>query len=610
MVTTHNACTPMRVFWCCALLIVFPSIMTTVSKRGSRSVLFLVVVACAITQPLCPESSNTNEGFVTFLRGQAISSTASPCLRSFAVENKQSVHVKSFVFLCVILAYECCSSTKKMSTALLSCVQQQHIFERVKMTQCPSGTWPTRCCPNPTTPPQQRNTKGRQMEVTIINKGGNDSSYVIEVGVDDTVVTMRQKVASAVGLAEDSFRMGFGGKDEGEDITELSAGDTILLTKTLKHEALAELEALGVLDGDVSSDEEFGEDFVSVYTLKHERDPKIACLLLQAEVSPAVPDNFLQDTTITTLDLSVAPHLTSIGHYFLSDCISLTQLDLSSLNELTQIGEQFLAVCTSLTQLDLPAQSNVTVIEDCFLYNCGCLRVLDLTPFSRVTKVGGRFLMSCVGLTTLDLSPLSLVEEIESYFLYHCSGLTKLDLSPLSRVVRISDDFLSRCTKLTTLDLPPLSRVVHVGSNFLSECNSLSAVDLSKLVSVTHIGNHFLGDCSNITVLDLSPLSSLVSVGDSFLGGCTSLRTVNLSALSRVTQIGEHFLSNCRSLTELDLSPLRKVTHIGNYFLHNCESITALSLAPLTELSLIREHLSFQLQQLNNTGLTEEGHGN
>ena len=68
------------------------------------------------------------------------------------------------------------------------------------------------------------------MDVTI--KGCNGNSYVIEVGVDDTSETMRQKVASAVGLAEDSFHMGFGGKDEGDDITQLSAGDTIFLTKT------------------------------------------------------------------------------------------------------------------------------------------------------------------------------------------------------------------------------------------------------------------------------------------------------------------------------------------------------------------------------------------
>ena len=70
------------------------------------------------------------------------------------------------------------------------------------------------------------------MQLTV--QGFGKTEYEIEVGEDDTTETMRQKVASAAGLAEDSFHMGFGGKDEGEDITELSAGDTIILTKTQK----------------------------------------------------------------------------------------------------------------------------------------------------------------------------------------------------------------------------------------------------------------------------------------------------------------------------------------------------------------------------------------
>ena len=46
--------------------------------------------------------------------------------------------------------------------------------------------------------------------------------------MDDTTETMRQKVASAVGLAEDSFHMGFGGKDERDDVTQLSAGEPVV----------------------------------------------------------------------------------------------------------------------------------------------------------------------------------------------------------------------------------------------------------------------------------------------------------------------------------------------------------------------------------------------
>ena len=93
----------------------------------------------------------------------------------------------------------------------------------------------------------QHHEKGDTLKMQLVVQGFS-KEYVIEVGEDDTTATMRQKVASAEGLCEDSFRMGFGGKDEGEDIRELSAGETITLTKSLKYEAISALHALGETD--------------------------------------------------------------------------------------------------------------------------------------------------------------------------------------------------------------------------------------------------------------------------------------------------------------------------------------------------------------------------
>ena len=72
------------------------------------------------------------------------------------------------------------------------------------------------------------------MDLTI--KGWNGVKDTVELGEDDTPAVMRRKVASAVGLPEDGFCMSFGGDvvGEGYDMTQLSAGDTIVLTKTQK----------------------------------------------------------------------------------------------------------------------------------------------------------------------------------------------------------------------------------------------------------------------------------------------------------------------------------------------------------------------------------------
>ena len=73
------------------------------------------------------------------------------------------------------------------------------------------------------------------MDLTI--KGWNGVKDTVELGEDDTPTVMRRKVASAVGLPEDGFVMSFGGvaMDEGYDMTQLSAGDTVVLTKVKKQ---------------------------------------------------------------------------------------------------------------------------------------------------------------------------------------------------------------------------------------------------------------------------------------------------------------------------------------------------------------------------------------
>ena len=75
----------------------------------------------------------------------------------------------------------------------------------------------------------------------------SNETRVIEVALDDTTAHMRQKVASAVGLPEDSFDMSFGDKTmgEGADMRQLSAGDTIVVTKCVKSQAAAPVRAVG-----------------------------------------------------------------------------------------------------------------------------------------------------------------------------------------------------------------------------------------------------------------------------------------------------------------------------------------------------------------------------
>ena len=279
------------------------------------------------------------------------------------------------------------------------------------------------------------------MDLTI--KGLNGVKHTVELGEDDTPAVMRRKVASAVGLPEDGFVMSFGGEamDGGYDMTQLSAGDTIVLTTEKKVEVRAALHALGERD-------------ITAERLKTVEDPEVACLLPQAEVATVIPYNFLARASLTALDLSAVSCVTEVGDKFLCGCTTLTSVDLSGLTRLTRIGTNFLAKCSSLT-------------------------AVCLSPVSKVTHVGANFLEHCRSLTAVDLSPLCNVTQIDTWFLAYCSSLTAVDLSPLRNVTRISTSFLRNCSSLTELDLSPLSRVTHFGVLFANNCTSLRSIHLT-----------------------------------------------------------------------------------------------------------------------------------
>ena len=301
-------------------------------------------------------------------------------------------------------------------------------------------------------------TQNHNKDMDLNIKGFDTNQHTVEVGEDDTVEGLRRKVTTAMGLPEDGFCMSFGDEamGAGSDMTQLSAGDTIILTKTKsqKYEAIAKLHALGVTD-------------ITAEKLKSVKDPEVACLLLQAEVATVIPNYFLSRTSLTRLDLSAESIVTHIGDWFLHNCTSVTSIDISGLSNVTQVGEAFLVECSHLATLDLSPLRNVTQINDYFLAGCTSLTTIGLSPLSNVTQVGAYFLASCKNLTTLDLSPLSKVTQVGAGFLQNCSSLTTLVLSPLSNVTSIrvhpftiTPEFVVRCTSLTSIYLSGCSSVV------------------------------------------------------------------------------------------------------------------------------------------------------
>ena len=340
--------------------------------------------------------------------------------------------------------------------------------------------------PQPAHETERHNKNTTTMEVAV---AFGKEKYTIEVGENDTTKTMRQKVATATGLCEDSFHMGFGGKDEGGDITELSAGDTVVLKETKRAEATAALRALGETD-------------LTAKGLQQATDPKVACLLIQAEVATRLPDSFLSGNE------------------------KATHIDLSCVSVVKEIGPKCLYECSALTTVDLSGMCAVTAIGDSFLEGCTALSTIDLSGLRSVTTIGFSFLAKCEKLSTLDLSALRGVTAIPKFFLTDCKSLTTVDFTGFSAVTAIGDGFLTKCTALSSIDLTDMRAVTVIGQWFLFDCTALSTIDLTGFEAVTSIGAAFMG-CTALSTIDLTGLRSVTKIGIDFLCNCKELKTVH-----------------------------------------------------------------------------------
>ena len=283
--------------------------------------------------------------------------------------------------------------------------------------------------------------------VPVLVQGLDGVEHEIEVSVDDTGRDLFRKVASAVGLREGCFDMTF--RDEliasGEDVVQLRGHRVVVTqvnTERRKQDAIAALRALGETTLTSQRLEQVSDEG---------SDPKVACLLLQAQVATAIPDSFFSTAAVTCIDLSHASAVTVIGEEFLFGCASLTNVDLSGLQSVTSIDISFLGECTSLSTVDLSALRGVTSIGHLFLYGCTSLSTVDLSGLQAVRSIEEYFLYGCTSLSTVDLSGLQAVTSIGQWFLSNCPSLSTVNLSGLQAVTSIDKDFISGCKALKTL---------------------------------------------------------------------------------------------------------------------------------------------------------------
>ena len=325
-----------------------------------------------------------------------------------------------------------------------------------------------------------------------------------------------------------------------------------------------------------------------------------------------IGNSALWSTGLTTLDLSNATGLNSIGRFAFQACeklqsitfpeidaltinnlafdgtTSLTSLDLSGISSLTINGDRTFRN-SGLQSIDL-SDTNLTSIPDQALYGCSSLTTVTLP--TGLTSIGDSAFYGCTSLATVEV-PDSLTTIGNSAFVN--SGLQSIDLSE-TLVTTIPYQAFWFCGSLSDVSLP--TGITSIGTSAFCRCTSLTEFDFNSLTSLTSIGaSAFEG--SGITVADLSEThlttimdgafhyndslttvilpTTVTAINPQSFNYCENLTTLTIPANSDLTTIGSYAFEGT-GLTELDLSNASSLNNIANGAFGSCGSLTKVTL--------------------------------
>ena len=285
------------------------------------------------------------------------------------------------------------------------------------------------------------------------------------------------------------------------------------------------------------------------------------------------PENFLANSSLTSLTLGEFPTLASLPIGFLSNSTNLTSLNFQSdLTNITAIPNDFLTGCSSLSNVNVSILSNLTRIGNNFLKGCLSLNAFDISTISNLSSIGTGFLKDCTSLNSINFpTSLTNLSAIPDDFLVNCSSLIALDLSGFGNVTSIGTNFLSQCSLLSNIVFPTFSNLTLINDYFLSGCSDLRSIDFANFANIETIKGHFLDGCIGLTKLNFGPCTKLTLIGAKFLNNCSDLQTMDLMEketpptltswgdnLSDLTLITTNFNSYASATTWSEKAPLIK----------------------------------------------------
>ena len=203
---------------------------------------------------------------------------------------------------------------------------------------------------------------------------------------------------------------------------------------------------------------------------------------------------FKDATTLTTVDLSQASNLTSIGNAVFSGCTALESVIWPA--TLSEIKDGMFFECTALSTFEIPA--TVTAIGDLAFSNSG---ITAITLPKSINTMGTSVFKSCTNLKNVEFEPgMDLpTNMLPDYTFYECTGLTKFPTLPLSITI-IGKSAFEKCS-IDSLELNETALKIISNQAFFS-CGALKSITLPA--TLESLGNNAFSSCQSVEKITIN----------------------------------------------------------------------------------------------------------
>lgn len=296
-------------------------------------------------------------------------------------------------------------------------------------------------------------------------------------------------------------------------------------------------------------------------------DNIIGNIKLPASIISIGDEVFSGCSRIISIDFTECTSLQTIGGKIINNS-NITSLNLSPCTALTIIGNNAFFNNTTLTSIDISGCSSLTTIGNYAFCNSGITGSLNLPK--NLTEIGKSAFGVCIGINGQLVLPKTLVSIGESAFI-HCTGIKGMLQFPPS-LQMLSNEAFKDCNGITGVDFSQCNRLTSIGNDAFNNCNGITSLDFSQCTSLKNIGGSTFVGCTYLNKLILSP--DLTSIGNAAFLGCNRL-SGTLTLPPTLLGIGDYAFSGCNSLTgELKL-PV-SLTMIGQKAFSGCTRISLL----------------------------------